>query len=119
MKPISIEEKLNLFDQYWNPKIIAELNGQYVKLAKVKGSFMWHTHEREDELFYVLKGCLHIQLPDETIQVKKGELAVIPQGVRHNPMAFEETHILLFEPIETRHTGSVHDERTVETPEWI
>jgi mannose-6-phosphate isomerase-like protein (cupin superfamily) len=119
MHAINIKEKFDLVDQYWNPKIIAELNGHYVKLAKVKGEFVWHSHEKEDELFYVIKGCLHIQLPDETIHIQEGELAVVPRGTSHNPLATEETHILLFEPIQTEHTGAVKDERTVERPEWI
>jgi mannose-6-phosphate isomerase-like protein (cupin superfamily) len=116
---IHLKEKLDLIDQYWNPKIIAELNGQYVKLAKVKGEFIWHSHEGEDELFYVLKGFLEIQLPEEVIYLKEGDLVVIPRGVQHKPVAGEETHIMLFEPVKTKHTGTVKDERTVEYPEWI
>jgi mannose-6-phosphate isomerase-like protein (cupin superfamily) len=82
MQAINVKEKFDRIDQYWNPKIIAELNGQYVKLAKVKGEFVWHSHEEEDELFYVVKGSLGIQLPDETIHIGEGELAVVPPGNR-------------------------------------
>ncbi|MBU7032524.1 MAG: cupin domain-containing protein [Theionarchaea archaeon] len=119
MEGIHLEDKFNLITQYWNPKIIAELNGQYVKLAKVKGEFVWHSHEKEDELFFVMKGHLEIRIPGRVIDLKDGDLVIIPRGIPHKPAAREETHIMLFEPVKTKHTGDVKDERTVENQEWI
>ncbi len=111
---INLEEKLAQFDEYWSPKIIGELNGQHVKLAKLKGEFVWHHHELEDELFLVLKGQLTIQLRDRDIVLDEGECYIVPRGVEHRPVAAEEAHVLLFEPATTLHTGNVRNERTVE-----
>lgn len=119
MDKINLTEKLSLFDDYWHPRIVAELNGQHVKLAKLKGEFEWHHHEREDELFLVLKGRLTIKLRDRDVLLEEGECVVVPRGVEHKPVAEEEAHILLFEPATTLNTGNVRSERTVENPERL
>lgn len=119
MTPISLNEKFSLFDDRWSPKIIAELNGQQVKLAKVKGEFVWHDHANEDELFFVVKGSLRIEFRDRTETINEGEILVVPRGVEHNPVADEECWLMLFEPKSTAHTGDVKHERTVEQSEWI
>lgn len=116
---INLAEKFTLFADHWSPKIVGELNGQYVKLAKLQGEFVWHQHEHEDELFLVIKGQLTIQFRDKTVIINPGEFCIVPRGVEHNPVANEETHILLFEPKEILHTGNVLHERTVHTLETI
>ncbi len=114
MKKINIEEKLSLFNEYWSPKIIGELNDSYVKLAKLKGDFIWHTHENEDEMFYVLKGVLTIKFREKDVQLNEGECIVIPRGIEHMPVAEEEVHVMLVESKTTLNTGNVVNERTVE-----
>lgn len=116
---INIKEKLSLFNDQWTPKIIGELNGQHVKLAKIKGEFVWHAHEHEDELFYVVKGSLIIELRDATITLNEGEMYIVPRGVEHKPVAHEEVHIMLFEPAVIKHTGDVEHELTKDHLEWI
>ena len=116
---INLTDKLSQFDEHWSPRIVAELNGQHVKLAKVKGAFVWHHHEDEDELFYVLKGRLTIEFRDGSVELGPGECLVVPRGVEHRPVAEEETHILMFEPAGTLNTGNVRSERTVEDPEHL
>ena len=116
---INLTDKLSQFDEHWSPRIVAELNGQHVKLAKVKGEFVWHHHENEDELFYVLKGRLTIEFRDGSVELGPGECLVVPRGVEHRPVAEEETHILMFEPASTLNTGNVRSERTVEDPERL
>lgn len=113
MDKINLAEKFSQFTEYWSPKVVAELNGQLVKLAKLKGTFVWHHHKEEDELFMVVKGRLVIQLRDQDIVLEEGELFVVPRGVEHRPVAEEEAHVLLFEPISTLNTGTVVNERTV------
>jgi len=119
MDKVSLAEKFGLFQEHWSPKIVAELNGQYVKLAKLKGEFVWHRHEAEDEMFLVVKGRLAIRLPGRDVVLKEGEFLVVPRGVEHCPVAEKEVHVLLFEPQSTSHTGNVKDERTVENLDWI
>jgi mannose-6-phosphate isomerase-like protein (cupin superfamily) len=119
VEKINLTDKLSQFDEHWSPRIVAELNGQHVKLAKVKGAFVWHHHEHEDELFYVLKGRLTIEFRDRSIELGPGECLVVPRGVEHRPVAEEETHILVFEPAGTLNTGNVRSERTVEDPERL
>ncbi len=119
MEKVNLVEKFTLFDDRWSPKIVGELNGQYVKLAKLKGEFVWHHHEAEDELFFVIKGRLTMRLPEKEIVVEEGEFLIVPRGVEHCPVAAEEVHVLLFEPKSTAHTGDVHTEMTVETLDWI
>ena len=102
---INLAEKFEKFSDHWHPRIIGELNGQHVKLAKVQGEFVWHQHEHEDELFFVVKGVLHIDFRDKTVRLKAGEMLIIPRGVEHRPWAEEEVQIMLFEPISTVNTG--------------
>ena len=118
-KVINISQKLSLFDELWTPKIIDEFNGQQLKLAKVKGEFVWHDHAKEDELFLVIKGKLTIEFKDRTVEINEGEIFVVPRGVKHKPFAEEETHLLLLEPSTTKHTGDVIDRLTVEKAERI
>ncbi len=119
MKKINLEEKLSLFNDHWSPKIIGELNGQQVKLAKVKGEFIWHSHENEDELFYIIKGHLKIEFRDKVVELAPGEMYIIPRGVEHRPIANEEVHLMLFEPAATKHTGQIKHDLTVEKLDWI
>ncbi|MEO0895829.1 MAG: cupin domain-containing protein [Bacteroidota bacterium] len=117
----NIEEKFGLFSDHWSPRIAGELNGQYVKLAKVQGEMVWHSHEGEDELFLVIKGTLYMDFRDGTTTTTGvGEVLIIPKGVEHLPRTNgEEVWILLFEPKETLHTGDVEHELTVNDQEWI
>ena len=105
MEKIKILSKFKKFNSHWSPHSIAELNGQQVILAKVKGNFVWHSHKEEDELFYVVKGRLKMEFRDKTKEILQGEMIVVPKGVEHRPSADDETWILLFEPINTKHTG--------------
>lgn len=114
MDKINLAHKFTLFNDLWSPKIVGELNDSYVKLAKVKGTFDWHHHNNEDELFLVVRGRLVIQLRDGEISLNEGEMAIIPRGVEHRPVAEEETHILLLEPKTTLNTGNVRTAKTVE-----
>ncbi len=113
MKKVNLADKLNLFQEYWSPKIVGELNDSHVKLVKLKGEFVWHHHEQEDELFLVVKGRLLIKLRDRDILLDEGEFTIIPKGVEHLPVANEEVHVLLLEPKSTLNTGNVQNERTV------
>jgi mannose-6-phosphate isomerase-like protein (cupin superfamily) len=119
IEKINLSEKLGRFTDYWNPRIVAELNGQQVKLAKLRGEFVWHHHEAEDELFLVLHGRLRMLLRDGEVVVGPGEVIVIPRGVEHRPVADEEVHLLLFEPASTLNTGNVRSERTRERLEHL
>lgn len=119
MDKVNLSQKFALFQEYWSPKIAGELNDSYIKLAKLKGEFVWHQHENEDELFLVVKGHLLIKLRDRDIQLKEGEFVVIPKGIEHLPIAEEEVHVLLLEPKSTLNTGNVQNERTVNDLEWI
>jgi len=119
MESISLSSKFAEFDELWSPRIVAFSNGQHVKLAKVKGEFVWHHHDRQDELFFVVRGRLRIELHDRVLELGAGELAVVPAGVDHRPTAAEETWLMLLEPADTLNTGNVRDERTVDHPEWI
>jgi mannose-6-phosphate isomerase-like protein (cupin superfamily) len=119
MEKVNLTEKLARIQDHWHPRLVAELNGQHVRLAKVRGEFVWHRHEHEDELFLVLRGRLRIELRDRHVELEEGELFVVPRGVEHRPVAEEEVHLLLFEPAATRNTGDVESELTVETVEPI
>src|SRR5439155_100024 len=112
-------QKFALFDDYWSPKIAGELNDSYVKLVKLKGEFVWHHHEREDELFLVVKGRLLLRLRNREVWVNEGEFAIVPKGVEHLPVARDEVHVLLIEPKSTLNTGNVRNERTVEELDTI
>ncbi|MFT5142842.1 MAG: mannose-6-phosphate isomerase-like protein (cupin superfamily) [Rhodothermales bacterium] len=116
---VNIAQKFSLFNDLWNPRIVAELNGQHVKLGKVQGEFVWHRHENEDELFLVFQGKLELHLRDRIVHLDPGEFYVVPRGVEHKPVAHEETHILMLEPTTTLNTGDVSSERTVPDPAWI
>ena len=121
IEPINIMNKFSLFNEKWTPKIIGELNDQYVKLCKLKDDFVWHSHENEDELFMVFKGTLLIDFRDgRTVEVKEGEILIVPKGVEHRPHTNGEIVFnLLFEPKTTLHTGDVETEMTVKELEWI
>lgn len=121
MQPINLAAKLALFDDTWTPKIIAQANGQLVKLAKVSGEFVWHDHAEEDELFLVIKGRLCIRFRDREVTLEPGELCVVPKGVEHCPVADPGTEIMLIEPAATEHTGKHVNERTVDPSEqeWL
>ncbi len=119
MEKINLTEKFNLINAYWDPKITGELNGQYVKLAKLKGEFIWHHHEKEDELFMVIKGSLLIRTEHGDVTLNEGELFIIPRGVEHMPVAEEEVHVLMFEPAGTRNTGNIENERTIQQVQSI
>ena len=119
MTKVNLREKLALFDERWAPRIVGELNGQHVKLAKLEGEFVWHHHELEDELFLVLKGRLEIELRDGSVVLDEGEFYVVPRGVEHRPVAHGEVHVLLLEPATTLNTGNVENERTVADLERI
>ena len=119
MKAVDLKEKFSLFNDFWSPKVAGELNGQYVKLAKLKGEFIWHQHENEDELFMVVKGKLTIRLKDQNIELTEGQFFIIPRGVEHLPVAEEECHVMLFEPKTVLNTGNVKNEKTVENLEMI
>ena len=118
MEKITLAQKFSLFDEHWSPRIVGELNDAYVKLAKLKGEFVWHHHENEDELFLVVKGRLLIKFRDRDLWLEEGELAIIPRGVEHLPVAEQEVHVLLLEPKSTVNTGNVQSERTVRA-EWL
>ena len=119
MQKVNIAEKLSLFDDYCNPRIIGELNGQHVKAVKIKGEFVWHSHENEDELFLVIKGKFNMELRDKTVEINEGEFFIVPRGIEHKPVAVEEVHILLFEPSTTLNTGDMQNELTRTTLEII
>ena len=112
MEKVNLLEKFSLFKEIWNPKIVGELNGQHVKLVKSEGTFVWHKHENEDELFLIVKGTLNMEFRDKTIVLGEGEFLIVPKGVEHRPVANEEVWILLFEPMATLNTGNVVDEKT-------
>jgi mannose-6-phosphate isomerase-like protein (cupin superfamily) len=112
VKKINIDQKLSLFNDHWNPRIIGELNKQHVKLAKIKGEFIWHKHDHEDEMFLVLKGTLKIEFRDRTETICENEIIIVPKGVEHKPIAEEEVSIMLFEPATTINTGDLDNERT-------
>jgi mannose-6-phosphate isomerase-like protein (cupin superfamily) len=119
LEKINLEEKFDKISEYYQPKIAGELNDNYVKLAKLKGEFIWHRHENEDELFLVAKGNLQMKLRDKDIEIKEGEFIIIPKGVEHKPVANEEVHLLLIEPKSTLNTGNIKNDRTVIDPDWV
>jgi mannose-6-phosphate isomerase-like protein (cupin superfamily) len=116
---VNLAGKFQQIKEYWKPYIVGELNGQFVKLDKLKGEFVWHSHENEDEMFLVVKGRIRIEFRDKHVRLEEGEFIVVPRGVEHRPIAEEEAHVLLFEPASTLNTGNVRDERTIEKLERI
>lgn len=119
MEKVNIAEKFSLFNEYWSPKIVGEINDSYVKLAKFKGEFVWHQHENEDEMFFVVKGKLLIKFRDKDVWLNEGEFLIVPKGVEHMPVAEEEVHVLLLEPKTTLNTGDQVNEKTVTDLETI
>ena len=117
---VNLKEKLAKFSEHWSPKVVGELNGQHVKLVKFQGSFVWHHHEQEDELFLVLSGRFRMDFHDRSEWIEEGEFIIVPRGVEHRPHADKEVEVLLFEPATTLNTGTASkDSRTVQSPEWI
>jgi mannose-6-phosphate isomerase-like protein (cupin superfamily) len=114
MEKVNLAEKFEQIKEYWKPHIAAELNGQYVKFGKLKGEFVWHRHEKEDEMFLVVKGRFRMEFRDKHMWIEEGEFIVVPRGVEHRPVAEDEAHVLLFEPASTLNTGNVRDDRTLE-----
>lgn len=112
MQKVIIEDKFNLFSDYWSPKIVGELNGQHIKLAKLKGEFVWHKHDEEDEMFLVIDGVLKMELRDKTILINKNEFLIVPKGTEHRPVADSEVLVMLFEPATTLNTGNTENEMT-------
>ncbi len=112
MEKVNLKQKLELFSDYWSPKIVGELNGQHVKLAKFKGEFIWHQHDDEDELFFVIKGSFIMEYRDKSVTVNENEFLIVPRGVEHRPVAEEEVSIMLFEPASTLNTGNNESELT-------
>ena len=112
MQKVIIEDKFNLFSEYWSPKIVGELNGQHIKLAKLKGEFVWHKHDEEDEMFLVIDGVLKMELRDKTIVINKNEFLIVPKGTEHRPVADNEVLVMLFEPATTLNTGNTENEMT-------
>lgn len=119
MEKVNLAEKLALFSEHWSPKVVGELNGQEVKLAKLEGGFVWHHHANEDELFLVIRGELDIHLEDRVVHLGEGEFFIVPRGVEHKPVAAKEAQVLLLEPAGTLNTGNVRGSRTVEAPERL
>lgn len=119
MKTINLQQALSQIPDYWHPRIAGALNDSYVKLVKLKGEFVWHHHENEDELFLVLQGTLTIQTADGELVIHPGEFAIIPRGVEHRPVAAEEVHVLLLEPKTTVNTGSAIDSDLTVAAEWL
>ena len=119
MRSVNLAAAFRLFDDYWSPKIVGEVNDCYVKLTKLKGEFVWHHHDAEDELFLVVKGRLLLRFRDRDLWVEEGEFAIVPRGVEHLPIAPEEAHVLLLEPKTTLNTGNIRNERTVQELERL
>ena len=119
MEKVNLADKLSLFSDHFSPKVVGELNGQQVKLVKFKGPFVWHHHDHEDELFYVVRGSFDMEFRDKTVTIKEGEFIIIPCGVEHRPNAAEEVEIMLFEPATTLNTGNIENELTVKNPERL
>ncbi len=116
---VNLRQKFERIPDTWHPRIVGELNGQQVKLAKLQGEFIWHHHDQEDEMFLVVKGQLTMEFRDRSVAVEAGEFIIIPRGVEHRPKAAGEVQVMLFEPAGTRNTGEVVDEHTVADDEWI
>lgn len=119
MEKVNVAEKLGQIQEHWSPRVVAELNGQEVKLVKFRGEFVWHHHEGAEEMFLVVRGRFRIEMRDRTVELSEGEFFVVPRGVEHRPVADEEVSVLLFEPAGTLNTGNVRNERTVEKPKRL
>jgi len=119
MVKINLNEKLTHFKEHWDPRVVGELNGQQVKLAKFKGEFVWHQHDEADELFLVINGSFDMQFRDHTVTLHEGELIIVPKGVEYCPVAEHEVHVLLFEPAGILNTGDIQNEKTIYKPKHI
>ena len=119
MESVNLQEKFARVKEYWSPKIVGELNDSYVKLVKLQGEFLWHHHEKEDELFLVVKGTLRMRFRDREVAIREGEFLIVPRGVEHLPVADEEVHVVLLEPKSTLNTGNIRNQRTVAELERI
>ena len=119
MEKVNVREKLALFSDHWNPRVVGELNGQHVKLTKFQGEFVWHDHAAEDEMFLVLRGSFRMEFRDRSVTLNEGEFLIVPRGVEHRPVAEHEVEVMLFEPAEIKHTGDVESELTVHEYERI
>lgn len=119
MEKVNLNEKFSLFNEHWSPKIVGELNGQHVKLVKLQGEFVWHKHDLEDELFFVVKGTLLMELRDKTIAIGENEFLIVPRGLEHRPVAPEEVWVMLFEPASTLNTGDAKSDLTKANLDWI
>ena len=115
----NLDDKFARITEHWSPRIIAELNGQHVKLAKLQGEFVWHQHEHEDEMFLVHLGLLRMEFRDRSVDLAAGDFLVVPRGVEHRPVAAAEVHLILFEPAGTLNTGNATSDRTVASPDWL
>jgi mannose-6-phosphate isomerase-like protein (cupin superfamily) len=116
---VNLAEKFARFHDHWSPKVVGELNNQHVKLVKFQGEFVWHHHDHEDELFLVVRGRFRMEFRDRQVWVEEGEFLIVPRGVEHRPVAEQEVHVLLFEPVTTLNTGNVKNERTVDHLERV
>lgn len=114
LRKVNLSDKLKLLDETWSPKVVGELNGQFVKVVKFQGEYVWHQHDNEDELFLILEGRMDLHLRDQVIKVNKGEFIIVPRGVQHKPVAPDMCHALLFEPAATRNTGEIDHKYTIE-----
>jgi mannose-6-phosphate isomerase-like protein (cupin superfamily) len=112
MNKVNVEQKLSLFADYWNPRVVGELNGQHVKLVKFRGEFVWHKHDNEDEMFFVVKGQFKMEFRERTVELKENEFLIVPKGVEHRPVAEQEVSVMLFEPSTTLNTGDTESELT-------
>ncbi len=119
MKKVNVADKFSLFKDHWNPRIVGELNGQQVKIARLKGEFIWHSHENEDEMFYIIKGRLKIEFRDRMVELHENEFLIVPRGVEHRPIAEEEVQVMLFEPASTLHTGKEKHSLTNNQQEFL
>ena len=119
MDTINIQEKLDLFNEHWKPKVVGELNGQQVRLVKFKGAFVWHKHDAADEFFLVINGSFEMQYRDRVVSVNEGEFLIVPRGTEHCPRAEQEVHVMLFEPADTLNTGDADSDRAVANPERL
>ena len=119
MHRVNLKQKFAMFSDHWRPRIVGELNGQHVKLAKFQGPFIWHRHQNEDEMFLVIEGSFTMEFRDRTVPIGPGEFIIVPRGVEHRPVADREVHVVLFEPAGTLNTGDVRGERTIDTLEWL
>lgn len=118
-QPINLTEKLGKFEEFWSPRVVAELNDYQIKLVKIKGEFVWHSHTDTDELFYVVNGAMRIEFRDQVIELNTGELFVVPKGVEHRPVADAECHVMLIEPKGVVNTGESGGELTAENDVWV